>query len=87
MGIKRKKKHVWRERNMGGTNIHHRCPKAQGGRDNWPQNNLVKVSVYRHGLWNTIFNGRERIASIVKKINLILEACGRQVRVEEVNQE
>lgn len=63
----------------GATNLHHRLPKAQGGRDNWPPNNLVRVSVCRHQLWNTIFHGKEHINSVLSKLNVLLAPLGVQV--------
>jgi hypothetical protein len=70
--------------NCGGTNRHHRLPKAQGGRDNWPPNNIALVPVCQHNLWNTIFHGFEGIVAVVKKINILLAKHGVQVIAEKI---
>jgi hypothetical protein len=68
----------------GGYNMHHRMTKASGGRDNYPPNNLVRVKVCRHHLWNVCFNGKEDIYSVTRKLNVFLKRFGIEVRAEKI---
>lgn len=68
----------------GGYNMHHRMTFASGGRDNWPPNNLVRVLVSRHNLWNQIANGLEPVQSILPKINAFLARYNVQVKLEKI---
>ena len=68
----------------GPYNMHHRCCKAQHGTDHWPPNNLVRVEIRRHQLWNTVFNGLERIDSVITKINILMESRGVKLRAVKI---
>jgi len=81
MSIKKKKSSTRIAKVRCGYNIHHRCCKAQGGSDRWPPNNTVRVSIYRHGLWNILFNGRDRIHVISERVEQIPQRLGHNVTV------
>lgn len=48
---------------------HHRLPQAQGGTDNYPEGNLVRVNAIRHAHWSALFKGDTPLDSIVEELN------------------
>ena len=70
------------------SNIHHRCPRSQGGTKRWPtKDNCVKIDEKLHYFWHCVVGNKTGDQIMVLMNNLLLDPRYKVVRRKHFSRE